>query len=71
MKAKAYVRLVRSCIPVQKAANKVWADTLEVCLRKGDGTRAGSKDCVKKAYKAYLKRIGKKCRPLLKDEKRR
>lgn len=69
MKAKAYVRLVKSCIPVQKAANKVWADTLEVCLRKGDGTRAGSKDCVKKAYKAYLKRIGKKCRPLLKDEK--
>lgn len=71
MKAKSYVQLVRSCIPVQKAANKVWADTLEVCLRKGDGTRAGSKDCVKKAYKAYLKRIGKKCRPLLKDEKRR
>ena len=69
MKAKAYVRLVKSCIPVQRAANKVWADKLEGCLAKGDGTRAASKACLEKAYKAYHKRIGKKCLPLLKDER--
>jgi hypothetical protein len=69
MKSRAYTRLVRTCIPAQRAANKVWADELEGCLRKGDGTRAASKACLKKAYRAYRKRIGGKCLPLLKDER--
>jgi hypothetical protein len=71
MKAKAYARRVRACIPAQRAANVVWANSLERCLRKGDGTKGSSKACLKGAYKAYLARIGKKCIPLLKDEKRR
>lgn len=65
MKAKAYARRVRACIPAQRAANKVWADSLERCLAKGDEAKA----CLKGAYKAYRARIGKKCSPLLEDEK--
>lgn len=65
MSTKAYARRVRACIPVQRAANKVWADSLERCLSKGRDSKA----CLKGAYKAYRKRIGAKCSPLLKDEK--
>ena len=65
MKAKAYARRVRACIPAQRAANVVWADKLERCLDDGRESKA----CLRAAYKAYLARIGKKCSPLLKDEK--